>query len=136
MKRKHQTRSSRNGVAAVEFAVIAPLMIMLTLGMMELGRVVMVQQILVNASREGARLAILPGIAEAEVKRQVSEGLEATAIIGAVVAVTSNQDNSSPDASVTVAVSIPARDVSWIPNPAFTFDTVLSASTTMRSEGQ
>ena len=39
---------------------VAPLLILLTMGMMEVGRMVMVKQLMVNASREGARRAVLP----------------------------------------------------------------------------
>jgi Flp pilus assembly protein TadG len=49
--------SIRDGVAAVEFAVTAPLLFLLLLGTWELGRVVQVYQILNSAVREGARIA-------------------------------------------------------------------------------
>ncbi|MEZ6137513.1 MAG: TadE/TadG family type IV pilus assembly protein [Pirellulaceae bacterium] len=133
--RRHSNQASRQGAAAVEFAVVAPLMILLTMGMMEIGRVVMVQQLLVNASREGARLAVLPGIEEVEVQNQVIDDLESMAIMGATVLVT-NDPNAAGGSSVTVDISIPAQDISWVPNPAFTLDKVLHASTTMRHEGQ
>jgi len=47
----------RDGVAAVEFAVVLPLLLLLMLGTWEVGRTVQIQQILVNAAREGARVA-------------------------------------------------------------------------------
>lgn len=50
-------RAPRRGAAAVEFAVVLPVLFTLMLGTWEVGRVVQVQQILVNAAREGARLA-------------------------------------------------------------------------------
>ncbi len=43
----------------VEFAIVAPIFFLLIFGMIEFGRVVMVQQLLTNASREGARLGVL-----------------------------------------------------------------------------
>ena len=46
-------RQDRVGAAAVEFAIVAPLMFLLTMGMIEVGRMVMVKQLMVNASREG-----------------------------------------------------------------------------------
>ena len=42
---------------AVEAAVVLPLLLILMLGVWEVGRMIQVQQVLVNAAREGARLA-------------------------------------------------------------------------------
>ena len=49
-------RKNRLAAAAVEFAVVAPVFLLLVFGMIEYGRMVMVYQILTNASREGARV--------------------------------------------------------------------------------
>jgi hypothetical protein len=46
----------RRGVAAVEFAVILPLLLLLLVGIWELGRIIHVQQTVNNAARDGARL--------------------------------------------------------------------------------
>ncbi len=71
----HCGPSFRTGAAVVEFAVVAPLLFMLTLGLMEVSRMVMVKQLLINASREGARLAVLPGATSDEVLALVSHEL-------------------------------------------------------------
>jgi Flp pilus assembly protein TadG len=52
-------RRRRRGVAAVEFAMIAPVLFMLIFGIFELTRVTMVQQAITNAAREGCRVATL-----------------------------------------------------------------------------
>jgi Flp pilus assembly protein TadG len=49
--------TARAGVAAVEFAVVLPLIFLLLMGTWEVARLVQVQAILTNAVREGARLA-------------------------------------------------------------------------------
>ena len=51
-------RRKRRGAAVVEFAIVAPLFFLLIFGMIEYGRMVMVQQVITNASREGARRAV------------------------------------------------------------------------------
>ena len=61
----------------VEFALVAPVFFLLVFGMIEYGRMVMVQQILTNASREGARLAVLDGITTGNVTAAVSDYLTA-----------------------------------------------------------
>jgi Flp pilus assembly protein TadG len=48
---------SRPGAAAVEFAVVLPLIFLLLVGTWEVARLVQVHAILSNAAREGARLA-------------------------------------------------------------------------------
>jgi Flp pilus assembly protein TadG len=53
------TKSSqwRSGVAAVEFALLLPIIMLILMGLWELGRLVEVQQLVDNAAREGARQA-------------------------------------------------------------------------------
>src|SRR5690606_472052 len=65
---RQMCRKNRRGAAVVEFALISPLFFLLILGMVEYGRLVMVQQILTNASREGARMAVLDGATKASVE--------------------------------------------------------------------
>src|SRR5713101_5312317 len=48
-------RNKRQGAAAVEFAFVAPIFVILTLGMIEFGRLIMVEQMITNAAREGCR---------------------------------------------------------------------------------
>ena len=66
---------NRRGVAAVEFAVVAPFLILLIFGIIEFGRAIMVQQVLTNASREGTRRAVLEEVTESEVTTVVSDYL-------------------------------------------------------------
>ncbi len=129
-------RRNRLGVAAVEFAVIAPVFFLLILGMIEFGRMVMVQQVITNASREGARIAVLDGTTGSEVLVAVDNYLSSARIGGATVTV----DPTNPNAAnygepVTVSVSVPFNQVSWLPSSFFGNEgTVLAAATVMRRE--
>lgn len=49
-------KTSERGAVAVEFAILAPLLIMILLGIMEFGRAYNVQISLSNAAREGVRV--------------------------------------------------------------------------------
>ncbi len=125
----------REGAAVVEFAIVGPLMIMLTMGMMEIGRAVMVKQVMVNASREGARMAILPSANSQTVIAHVQSQLAASSINGTTVTLTPpSLDNAPAGTPITVAISVNASQVSWIPNPAFTLNQVITTATTMRRE--
>ena len=50
-------KESRRGVAAVEFAVVAPLLLTITFAMIEVNRGIESQDLLTTAAREGARFA-------------------------------------------------------------------------------
>lgn len=132
---QRRSKENRVGAAVVEFAIVAPVMLIMTMGMMEVGRMVMVKQLLVNASREGARLAVLPGTSAEEVQSLVQDELTNATINGATVTITPSLLVSAGSGTpVTVNVSVPAAAVSWVPNPMFSFQTTLDASTTMRRE--
>jgi hypothetical protein len=48
-----------NGVAALEFAIVLPFLILLAVGICEFGFILYNQQVLTNAAREGARAGIV-----------------------------------------------------------------------------
>lgn len=50
------SRASERGAVAVEFAIVAPLLVSLLLGIMEFGRAYNAQISLTNAAREGVRV--------------------------------------------------------------------------------
>jgi len=56
----------RQAVAAVELAVVLPLLITLLVGVWEIGRLIQLQQIMNQAAREGARLASQATIVKAD----------------------------------------------------------------------
>ncbi len=128
-------RKDRRGAAAVEFAVVAPVFFLLVFGMIEYGRMVMVQQVITNASREGARIAVLDGSTTADVTGAIEGFLHSASINGADIAVAPNPPSSAVyGAPVTVAVSISFNQVSWLPSPMFLGGRTLSATTVMRRE--
>ena len=52
-------RKGQKGAAAVEFAIILPVLILLLFGAIEFGLLLYNQQVITNASREGARAGIV-----------------------------------------------------------------------------
>lgn len=128
-------RKQRRGAAAVEFAVVAPVFLLLVFGMIEYGRMVMVQQIITNASREGARVAVLDGSSNQTVLDVVNQYLNSGSISGAIITVDPTNPNDAEFGDpVTVSVDIPFSQVSWLPSPMYLGGRTLSATTVMRRE--
>lgn len=132
---RHSRKENRRGVAVVEFAVVAPLLFMLVFGIIEFGRLFMVQQILTNASREGARRAVLERATVTEVQTVVATYLSGASVSGASVTVSpaplSTLGFGDP---VKVTCSVSFAQVSWLPSPWFFSGSLLSAESTMNAE--
>lgn len=105
-------RSSRSqlarGVAAVEFAIVLPIIFLLFLGCLELTAVNFARQTAGNASYEAARKMIIPGGTSADA---VAEGMRHmnNQGMGTGARVTTSSDATS----ATATVSVPASTVSW-----------------------
>lgn len=130
-------RIRRRGASAVEFAVVAPIFFLLIFGMIEYGRMIMVQQVITNASREGARRAVLDGATDSAVRTTVQNYLDGGRVTGTSRTVTISPTLGASVAAgtaITVTVSISFNDVSWLPAPFFLNGRVMTSSTTMRKE--
>jgi len=133
--RPERNKQGRRGVATVEFAIIAPLFFMLVLGCIELGRALMVQQILTNASRTGARDAVTLSGTQASAIAAASDFAEGASVGGIAVTVTPNPSTASSGDMITVTVTVPYANVTWVPAPWFMDGKTLTASSVMRKEG-
>ena len=68
---------SEKGAALIEAAVTVPIILLISVGIFEFGRAYQTQQVLTNAAREGARLAVIEGSTDAEVRARVNAYLTA-----------------------------------------------------------
>ena len=98
MIRRHapQTANRRRGTAVVEFAVVAPILFLIILGMIEMARGYMVEHLLTNGARIGARAAIIEGTSSSGIETAVTNYLDDSGITGATVTVQVN--GPAPDA--------------------------------------
>ena len=86
-------RRDERGQALTETALTFPLVLLLSVSVFEFGLAFQHWQVLTNAAREGARLAVLPGVTDEAVSSRVHTYLEAGQLSGAgeaTVAVVSN----------------------------------------------
>jgi Flp pilus assembly protein TadG len=69
--------TSERGAALLETAVVLPLVLLVSVGIFEFGRAYQVFQVCTNAAREGARISVLPGTTDTDVKDRVTAYLKA-----------------------------------------------------------
>ena len=69
-------KSSRTGTTIVEAAFVLPLLLLIVLGVIEYGWLFFNVQQITNAARQGARVAILPDVSEAQAQAVITELLQ------------------------------------------------------------
>jgi Flp pilus assembly protein TadG len=136
MRRARRTgKQSRKGAILVEFAIILPVYLLFVFGIIEYGRMVMVQQVLTNAAREGARVGVLDNSTSANVTTAANRYLSAAGISSATISATPDPPSSAGYASlVSVTISVPFNSVSWLPSPMYLGGKTLTSTSKMRRE--
>jgi Flp pilus assembly protein TadG len=72
--------NGERGQAMLETAVVLPIVLLVSISIFEFGRAYQVFQIMTNAAREGARVAVLPSTSDADIKQRVTDYLTAGSI--------------------------------------------------------
>jgi Flp pilus assembly protein TadG len=70
-------RRDQRGTALIEMAFTLPLLLLISIGIIEFGRAFQTWQIVTNAAREGARVAVLPGYSDSMVTSRVQTYIQA-----------------------------------------------------------
>lgn len=135
------------GQALIEAALTLPLMLLLSVSVFEFGRAFQYWEILTNAAREGARIAVLPGTTDTAVRTRVQTYLEGGRIqdpTTATVSVARNTEipiGASVSSGSTVTISYPfsfmvLRPLTLLvdPDTAVSDSITMTASSTMRNE--
>ena len=66
---------SEKGAALLEAAITVPIILLISVGIFEFGRAYQTWQVLTNAAREGARVAVISGTTDAQVRSAVNNYL-------------------------------------------------------------
>ena len=74
---RHAGWRDETGAELIEFALVFPLLLMTMLGSIDFGLLFQRYQVVTNAAREGARVAVLPGYADGDVTARVTKYLAA-----------------------------------------------------------
>ncbi len=141
----------RSGIAAVEMAFIAPILVLIALGMFELSRGVMVRQILTGAARKGCRTGIIHQYGNSNIISDATNvmqdnGFDTTLFspptIGSInITVTdpsgtvlSDALDATPGSTVSVQVVIPTSSVNWVSSYFMTNSMVESDTVVMMKQ--
>lgn len=116
--------TNRSGTVTVEFALVAPALFLMILGMIEVGRGFMVAHMLENVARVGAREGTLPGASSNDIRLACAEsamkqGMEHTRV---TVLVNGKQIDAAGAVSgdrITVMVLLSVEEFSWVPGSQF-----------------
>jgi len=136
VRRRH--RFSRLGTAAVEFAICLPFLVVLIMGVWEVGRMVAVQQLLANAAREGGRQASAGLTSSTAVRQYVANYLTVNGLTGidiTMVTLTNITDSSRSDPTTAnqldqfrVTVTVPYSTIQWSTLAQISSTSTLTAS--------
>ena len=105
-------RTGQRGAALIEAAFVLPILLLVSVGIFEFGRAYETWEVLTNAAREGARVAILPaGSTDAAIQRTLDYmqvgGLQCDASCVSVTGTTVSMGASGTAAGSQVTVSYP-----------------------------
>jgi Flp pilus assembly protein TadG len=135
-QRKSGKPRNRSGVASVEFALVLPALIALTIGTMDVCSMMFLKETAVLAAYEGARTGVGRGKTNEDVVKRVTEFLDERNVIydSNVVQIDGRGfDAAETLENVTVTVVVPSSGNLLVPSQMFGELTV-SASVTMRKE--
>ena len=122
------------GQALVEFALILPILVMLTVGAVDFARAFFSLQVVTNASREGARAGVVLGATSA----QVNATMDNVLVTGGLTAPPSytivGVDGAVTGTPTTVTISYPFQTLAGAMIPGWGGTINLTQTTVMRHE--
>src|SRR4051794_40752447 len=76
MRRLRKLWRRDDGAALMETAFVLPLLLFVSVAIIEFGRAFQTWQVVTNAAREGARVAVLPGITDDAIRTRVQDYMQ------------------------------------------------------------
>lgn len=107
MKPFKRVARSERGAELIEFALVFPLLLMIVLGIVDFGFMFQRLEVVTNAAREGARIAVLPGYDDTDIRTRVCDYVATggVPVTGTCTATGANPTVAVADADIPVAGS-------------------------------
>jgi Flp pilus assembly protein TadG len=106
---KRRIRSEK-GAALLEAAIVVPVIMLISVGIFEFGRAYQTWQVLTNAAREGARMAVITGTTDDAIKARVVSYMKGGALPDStadMVTVTRNVAVTAADQGTRIVIDYP-----------------------------
>ena len=120
--------TKRRGASAVEFALVAPVVLIFVLGLLEWSRFEMVRQVSASATFNAVREGTLPGATTTDMETRAAEILEVYFVKDAVTTATLTENEA------TLQVEIPMSSNSFVLGKFFSEMTVEKTFTLARPQ--
>lgn len=131
-------KPAQEGIVSVEMALLLPLLLILTFGMIEYGWMFLKSHQITNAARHGARIGVTPDAATGYVISEVNRLMSDAGMASSGYTLTlepSSVEGLNPGETVTVRVTVPYANVMLMGLPLIPVPGTISAETTMAKEG-
>ncbi len=139
MAMKKKWRKVRyKGTAAVEAAIVFPLLLLLTLGILEYGLLFLKIHQTTNVARHGARLAVRPDSDNTEVLEAIDDLMSESGMAdtGYTVELLPGDITSAETGDgINVQITVPVENLALINVPLLPLPSVIRARVTMAREG-
>ena len=122
----------RDGAAAVEFAFILPILLLLFSGIVQFGSIMFLENHMTNVARETSRRVAVGELAQADAEGSVQQALVNWGVTYQVSVTTSSAGGGNDD--ITVAISLPMREAALMDVLGVFQSGNLTAAVTMRQE--
>lgn len=134
-----QTREGEDGQALVEFALVAPFLLLLILGMVDFARAWSAYEVITYQARMGARMAVVdnPSTAEADVIQAIEDGMSRGSLDPSTATITLTGFRAGRGTPAEVQIDYPfslafsGKFLDWLTGSP---DLVLSTRFVMRNE--
>jgi Flp pilus assembly protein TadG len=138
MKERRKLGSRKSGITVIEMAIIFPILLLITIGLIEYGWIFLKYQQVTNAARQGARVGARVDATNTDVDNAIDTIMAAAGIsTGDYTVAISPTDVTTPEPGepLTVTVTVPYTNIQLTGGVLVPVPTNLQSAITMAKEG-